>query len=221
MTRWLYVSIALTLVALAGSLGVYFFAYDKLPDQVPTHWNIHGEPDAWTPKEDVFWTFLLLPLAMAGMVLLTLLLPWLSPRQFEVDRFRDVYGYIMMLIVALFGYLHLVTLLASMQERIDLNRLLVGGILLFVALLGNVLGRVQRNFWIGVRTPWTLASERVWIDTHRLAAWLFVAAGLLGFVAVLLGAPLLWCFVGVILAALVPAVYSLVLYKRLAREGRI
>jgi uncharacterized membrane protein len=221
MTRWLYVSIALTLVALAGSLGVYFFAYDQLPDQVPTHWNIHGEPDAWTPKADVFWTFLLLPLVMAGMVLLTVLLPWLSPKQFEVDRFRDVYGYIMMLIVALFGYLHLVTLLASMQERIDLNRLLVGGILLFVALLGNVLGRVQRNFWIGVRTPWTLASERVWIDTHRLAAWLFVAAGLLGFVAVLLGAPLLWCFVGVILAALVPAIYSLVLYKRLAREGRI
>ena len=221
MSRWLIVSVALTVVAFAGSLGVYHFGYDRLPEQVPTHWNIHGEPDGWTPKEDIFGVFLLIPLVMVLLIVVMLILPWLSPKHFEVDRFRDVYGYIMMLVIAMIGYLHVVTLLASFGNQVDLVRLLVGGIFLFFALLGNVLGRVQRNFWIGVRTPWTLANETVWIDTHRLAAWLFVAAGLIGFVAVLLGVPLLWCFVGLMVAALVPVIYSLVLYKRLARQGRI
>jgi uncharacterized membrane protein len=72
-----------------------------------------------------------------------------------------------------------------------------------------------------VRTPWTLASEAVWIRTHRLTAWLFVGFGLAGFVAVLAGAPPLWCFAGLIVAALTPVVYSLVLYKKLQKAGKV
>jgi uncharacterized membrane protein len=223
MTRWLYVSIALTAAAFAASLYVYDFEYDRLPDQVPIHWNIDGVADGFVPKEDALRAFFLLPAVMAGFVLLTLALPWLSPRHFEVDTFRDVYGYVMMLVVALFGYIHVATLWGSLQRDrpVDVGRLVVGGILLFLALIGNVLGRVRRNFWVGVRTPWTLASDGVWNATHRLAAWLFVAAGVLGLVAAVAGAPLLWCFVGIMIAALAPVVYSLVLYKRLERQGRL
>jgi uncharacterized membrane protein len=86
--------------------------------------------------------------------------------------------------------------------------------------IGNVLGKVRRNFWMGVRTPWTLANDTVWAATHRLAARLMVAAGLLGAMAVWLGVPIAICFVLLIAALLVPAVYSLVLYKRLEREGQ-
>lgn len=221
MTRWLYLSIALTVAALAGSLYVYFFQYDRLPEQVPIHWDLYGEPNDWTSKDNVFATFLLWPAVMAGLVVLTLLLPWLSPRQYKVDRFRSTYGYIMALLVALIGYIHVVILWGSLQEKLPLNRLLIGGICLFLALTGNVLGQVRRNFWMGVRTPWTLASETVWNQTHRLAAWLFVACGLLGFILVSAGAPFVWCLAGILVAVLVPALYSLVLYKRLERQGRL
>ena len=77
---------------------------------------------------------------------------------------------------------------------------LVGGTFLFFALLGNVLGRVRRNFYIGVRVPWTLASERVWNDTHRVAAWLFVACGLAGFVIAVAGLPLVAAFAVLLVA---------------------
>jgi uncharacterized membrane protein len=90
---------------------------------------------------------------------------------------------------------------------------------LFFALLGNVLGKVQRNFYVGVRTPWTLASETVWVQTHRLAAWLFTGAGVLGLVIVLVGVPFYFAFGLILVAALVPVVYSLVLYKRLEKKG--
>ena len=99
MTRWLTVSILLTLAALGGSLYTYEFQYDRLPEKVPIHWNIRGVPDRWVPKHDVIWNFLWMPAAMAGIVVLTAILPWLSPKQFDVDRFRDTYGYLMTLVV--------------------------------------------------------------------------------------------------------------------------
>jgi uncharacterized membrane protein len=224
MARWLILSVLLTLAAFGGSLYVYEFQYDRLPEKVPIHWNIHGEPDGWVSKHDVIWTFLLMPAVMAGMVVLTAILPWLSPKPFDVERFRDTYGYLMALVVALFGFIHLLILFGSLEPpgAFDLGRWLVGGIFLFFALIGNVLGRTRRNFWIGVRTPWTLASETVWIQTHRLTAWLFVVIGIAGFVAVVAGVPLVWCFVAFMtLAVFVPVLYSLVLYKRLERQGRL
>ena len=64
---------------------------------------------------------------------------------------------------------------------IDLGRTLFAGLFLALALIGNVLGKVRRNFYIGVRVPWTLASDRVWNDTHRVAAWTMVGGSLVGF----------------------------------------
>jgi uncharacterized membrane protein len=220
MTRWFAVAVVLTLAALGASGYVYYFMYDRLPDLVPTHWNASGAPDAWTPKDKIFPTFLLMPAVMGGILVLTLLLPWLSPRQFEVESFRAVWEYVMFLTTALMGYIHVVILLGSLG-MMDLTTWLLAGMFLFFGLIGNVLGKVRRNFWMGVRTPWTLASDLVWERTHRLAAWLFVAAGVVGFVAVLARVPFYWCFIGLMVAAFVPVFYSLYLYKRLQREGKL
>jgi uncharacterized membrane protein len=226
MTRWWFVSVALTLVALGASLYVYEFRYDDLPDRVPVHWDISFNPDGWAPKSDALLVFFLWPLVMGGFCLLTLALPWLSPRRFRVDAFRGTYGYIMMLAVALMGYLHVALLWATIHPGMNKTtflRFFLGGICLFFGLIGNVLGKVRRNFWMGVRTPWTLASEAVWNRTHRLAAWLFVAAGVIGFLlAMVLPTAAAWvAFVSLPVAALVPVFYSLVLYKRLERQGKL
>lgn len=210
MTRWIYLAVVLTLAAAGGSYYVYHERYDDLPAQVPIHWNLQGNPDGFVSKSDAFVAFGLLPSLMTGLVALTLLLPWLSPRHFEVDRFRSIYGYVMMLAVAVMGYIQFIMLWGSLHPQIAMNRLLVGGLCLFFLLIGAVLGKVRRNFWIGVRTPWTLADEEVWDRTHRLSAWMFVAAGIFGVVAAMVGLPLAICFVAIIAAALVPAVYSLV-----------
>ncbi|HEX5269398.1 MAG TPA: SdpI family protein [Gemmataceae bacterium] len=226
MTRWLYLSVALTVAAFAATLYVWQFRYDDMPAMVPVHWDAHFNPDAFSPKQDVIKTFFILPGAMVLLCLLTLVLPWLSPRRFEVSTFRSTYGYVMMLVTALMGYLHVATLWGAMQpaeNKTIFMRFFLGGICLFFALIGNVMGKVRRNFWMGVRTPWTLASEAVWNATHRLAAWLFVAGGLLGFALVML-LPTDYCWVALLVilpAALLPVVYSLVLYKRLEREGKL
>src|SRR5436305_6807562 len=115
----------------------------------------------------------------------------------------------MVVVVGLMGYIHVVMLYAVTYGLRDFNRPLCSGLFLMLVLMGNVMGKVRRNFFIGVRTPWTLASERVWCDTHRLAAWLFVAVGLSGFALSLIGQWLV--AVGLLVAvAFVLVLYSLV-----------
>jgi uncharacterized membrane protein len=98
-----------------------------------------------------------------------------------------------------------------------MNRAMFGGLAVFIGLLGNVMGKVRRNFWIGIRTPWTLASERVWHSTHRFAAKTMVIGALLSLGGVFAGLPIPWCLALVMAGLLVPVLYSLVVYKRYPR----
>jgi uncharacterized membrane protein len=229
MTRWLVVSMILTAGAFAASAYVYFFQYDSLPDQIAVHWNIKGEPDRIVPKSEAWMNFWLVPFVMILVIVLSVVLPWISPKQFEIERFRPTWEYVIALVVGLFAFIQVALLVGSGGQKLPLGRFFVGVMMLFFALLGNVLGRVKRNFWMGVRTPWTLASEAVWNQTHRVAGWLWVAGGLIGCVGVLalpLVVPvsestvLIGAFVWLMVIALYPVVYSLVLYKRLERQGK-
>jgi uncharacterized membrane protein len=221
MSRWFLVSLALTVLALGVSLYVFFAGREWLPVEVPVHWGITGEPDQFIGRDQLLPYLLIPPGIMAATVVLWQLLPWLSPRRFEVDMFRSTYEQIMGLVVVLCAYLHAAILWAYYSPGLEPVRFIVAGICLFFALIGNLMGKVKRNFWMGIRTPWTLASEPVWERTHRLGAWLFVAAGLIGFVATLAGAPLWPLFVLIVGAALAPVVYSLVIYKQLEKQGRL
>jgi len=116
------------------------------------------------------WAAFLMPEVMAGLLVLFLALPWLSPKQFQVDAFRPTYWFIAFVVLCLMAYIHGLMLWSAAAGAVDTTRALLAGVLLMFGLMGNVLGKVRRNFWVGVRTPWTLANERVWNDTHRLAA---------------------------------------------------
>jgi uncharacterized membrane protein len=195
--------------------------YPSLPERVPTHWNIHGQIDGYGDKT---WATFLTPALMTLMLVVLRLLPWLSPKQFEIDAFRSTYEFVVLLVVGLFAYINALLLIAARGGVVDIGRTMIGGMCLFFLLLGNVLGKVRKNFYVGVRTPWTLASDRVWVDTHRLAARLFVVAGIVGLPFCVWGgtvtsfaAP----FALIMLAALAPAVYSLLHYKRLQRRGEL
>jgi uncharacterized membrane protein len=96
-----------------------------------------------------------------------------------------------------------------------------GGVCLLIALMGNVMGKVRRNFFVGIRTPWTIADERVWNATHRMAAKTFFAGGLLGLLAMILRAPFWLAMTAIVVAALVPVLYSLVFYKQLQGRGEL
>lgn len=227
MSRWVIAGFAIVGAAFAFSAWYGPRALDALPEKVPTHWNIRMEPDQWKSREEVranpFVTLYAFPTGMAALAVLALALPWLSPRTFSVDEFRSTFDYGIALALALMGYLHVVILIGLLGGAGPSVKALFAGMCLFFALIGNILGKVRSNFWMGVRTPWTLASPRVWERTHRMAAWLFVVAGLAGFVASLV-LPEPWTLAvlpPLLIAILLPVPYSLFLYKRLEREGKL
>ena len=213
--KYAALAIGLTLAAFAASVMLY----PRLPAEIPIHWNIHGQVDNQGSKT---WAAFLAPCLMVFMIVLFRFLPWLSPRRFEVsDTGKPTYLYVMVVLLVLLAYLHGLTLAAALGRIPDVGRALVAGLCLIFALLGNVLGKIPRNMYIGVRTPWTIASERVWYATHRLAAKLLVAAGIAGVVMVLAFGWFSAAFVVLMASLLVPVVYSLVYYKRLDRGGDV
>lgn len=203
------------LAILAAGLGAWAAVYGRLPARIPIHWNIHGQVDGWAGKGTALTI-------LAGVVLLFLLFilagEWLSPVSFKISPFRETFNYMMVICAALMLYIHAIVLLSGLHPDRNFGRWLVGGMFVFFALIGNLLGKVRRNFWMGIRTPWTLASEEVWIATHRLGARLMVAAGIAGAVCVALGVPLPVCLALLIGSLLIPVLYSLWLSKKL--EGQ-
>lgn len=197
-----------------------FFAvtvqYASLPDPMPTHWNAAGQVNGWMPK---FWGAYLFPLIMAVMWLLFLVLPKISPRGFEMEPFLRAWGVLKVTILALMAYIGVLVLRAARHGgELSPTAIFVALGILF-AVIGNVLGKVTRNFFVGIRTPWTLASEEVWYRTHRLAGKLFVAAGLFIAAAAFVSIRLWPLFVALGIAALVPVVYSYVIYRKLEAPG--
>jgi uncharacterized membrane protein len=214
MTRKIFL---FEILLIAAALAVTAILYHHLPALVPTHWNFHGQPNDYSPR----WRlFLFGPGFMAAVMLLTWVLPWLSPKRFEIDSFWRTYHMVMLLVFGMMTYIYSAMLWADCGRPIDMGRVISCGICLFFILVGNVMGKLRRNFYVGVRTPWTLASERVWNATHRFAAWTMVASGLIGLVFSIAGL-FLWAILVPLAGALAPVVYSLAYYKQLERRGEI
>ena len=214
MTRKTFI---LEILLAAAALATIAIAYPRLPPSIPVHWDLAGHPNRFGPP----WAlFLLGPGVMALIILLTWLLPWLSPKNFQIEAFRATYGQIMFLFFGLMTYIAAMMIWPALGYALDTGRAIIGGVCLLLALMGNVLGKVRRNFFIGIRTPWTLASERVWNATHRFAGKVWVATGLMGLafaVADAKGWPLYILLAG----ALAPVLYSLIYYKQLERRGEL
>jgi uncharacterized membrane protein len=156
-----------------------------------------------------------LPLVMAGLSLVFLALPAISPRGFRFERFRGVWGVLQSAILAFLLLVQALVLFSAMGRPVDMTRGLEAGVGLLLAVMGNFLGKITRNFFVGIRTPWTLASEEVWMRTHRLGGKLFVLAGLAMFALALAGAGPVAMMIVVGAAALVSAAASYVFYRRL------
>jgi uncharacterized membrane protein len=214
MTRKVFV---FKILLIAAALAATVVLYPQLPARVPLHWNFHMEPDSYGPKSALY---LFGPGFMAAVMLLTWLFPRLSPRRFEIDSFWRTYNHVMLLLFGMMAYLYAVMLWADCGRSIDMGRAILCGICLFIVLFGNVMGKLRRNFYLGIRTPWTLASERVWNATHRFAARITVAAGLLG-LALSIADLYLWAVLGLLVGGLAPVIYSLMIYKQLERRGEL
>lgn len=196
---------------LAAAFSVW--AWPRLPAVVTTHWNVKGAPDGYSSR---LLAAGLLPLVLVALPLIFRVLPKIDPKGENYAKFSDAYWLIANSIVLFLAGIHLVVLLNAMGTPVDINLVVGVGVGLLLMVMGNYLGKVQPNWFMGVRTPWTLASPQVWRKTHRTAGWLFVLAGLIIVVAAFI--PFIPSTtvtgVAIALAALIPVVQSYFLWKR-------
>jgi uncharacterized membrane protein len=203
----------IVLFAVAILYSLYMAAH--LPDVVPTHWGINGKPDAYGSK----WiNLLIMPGVLLVLAGLTYVLPIISPQKFRMQPFEETYGVVFFFVSLMMLAIHVVIVQASVNAGFDMNRVLMAVIFGFFAVIGNMMGRVKRNFFMGIRTPWTIADERVWHSTHRFAARLWLVGGAAGAIAALAGAPI-WFSVALLMGiSFLPVFKSYVDYTRLPHD---
>ena len=202
---------AFSLALIAGSFLFSAAVYLWLPDQIPSHWNLAGEVDSTMSKT---WGAFMMPLIMLGLYGVFRVIPALSPKGYGIEAANSGFVGIRVAVFALFALLNVLILLAALGVPIAMGSavsMAVGGLL---AVLGWFLDRLPRNFYVGIRTPWTIVDEDNWTRTHRLGKWLFMAAGLVMVVGGIMGANAFVIAAAALAAGLVPMVYSYVIYRQ-------
>lgn len=202
----------LGLLFVVAMIAITVALYPRLPDPVPTRWSSRMQADDFTPKP---WGAFVHCLLMGGTWLLFLVLPRISPRGFGFEGFRRVWQIIQVSILGFFFLASTTALLTAAGVTMMPDRLIEAAVGLLAIILGNFLGKLRKNFFVGIKTPWTLASDEVWLRTHRLGGKLTVVAGFVLLIASIAGFGIGVGIACVIAAALIPALYSFILYRRL------
>ncbi len=204
--------VVLLLVAAATIVGVAL--WNRLPDPMASHWGTNDQVNGYMSK---FWGVFLMPLITLGMMLLFLLIPNIDPLKANIAQFRDVFNLFITLIVAFMLYIYILTLRWNLgYTDFGMSKAMLPALGILFFFVGYMLRKAKRNFFIGIRTPWTLSSDKVWDETHRLGSILFMASGALTFVGSFFGGmTAFWfLFVPVIGSTLITLVYSYVLYQQ-------
>lgn len=168
-SRTLYVIITAMFLS-----GIAVLPY--MPNPTPIHWNAAGAVDGYGSP---LLAVMLAPLIALAVVILMPLMPKLDPRHENYTSFQGSYKLIMSVLVLFFALIHGIVIGAGLGWPISIPRTMMLGMGVMFGLIGNELGRVQPNYFVGIRTPWTLANPEVWRRTHRMGGRMLAGAGVL------------------------------------------
>ncbi len=205
-------SFILVLILILISILSGLALWERLPLQMASHWNAADEVDGYTSR---FWGVFLMPLISLGMLALFWVIPRIDPLRENIARFRGVFNSFIVIVIALMLYMHFLTLLYNLGVTFRMSRLLLPAMAVLFFFTGELVRHAKRNWFIGIRTPWTLSDDRVWAETHRLGSLLFKGAAVWMVIGVLLGIRSSWALLlPLLIAAFVPIVYSYLLFER-------
>ncbi|HEV8449740.1 MAG TPA: SdpI family protein [Gemmatimonadaceae bacterium] len=174
MRKWY--PVLLVAIATIASIVVY----PRLPDRVPTHFDIRGNPNAYGPR----WVpTVIVPVMILALWGLLRGLPKIDPRRANYAKMQDTYDLVVNLILTMVTTLHLLLLAGTMGSRVPFIRLMPAVVGVFFVAIGNLLPRAKPNWWFGIRTPWTLSNDRVWERTHRVGGYVMTLIGVLAIVS--------------------------------------
>ena len=204
--HWKMLALTSVIILLPALAGVIL--WNRLPEKMPSHWNMAGEIDGWSSK----------PFAVFGLPLILLAAQWLCLLGTTADPKKEnhsdkVLQLIIWIIPVLSVVLHVLTYAAALGHRVRMEMIMPALVGLVLVIVGNYLPKCKQNYTIGIKIPWTLSSEENWNRTHRMAGRLWVACGLVCMLTGFFGG--FWIFFGLVLVmVLVPFLYSWLLFRK-------
>lgn len=199
------------IVTLSFILAYYF--YPLMPDYIATHWGVDGQANGYMDK---FWGLYFMPFLSFTLYFLFTYLPATDPYKKNFDEFKSHYYLFIDIIYMFFMYMYLLIITWNLGYRFNMLQVLSPGFAMLFIFAGFLMGKAKQNWFVGIRTPWTMSSKIVWTKTHRLGAILYSYSGILCLLALFIPQnSLLLIMFPIIGVSLFLFVYSYYLYKQL------
>jgi len=206
-----------TIILSLAAIGVGLVLEPRFPEQMAVHWNEQGVADGYGSRFMGIW---FLPLMTIGLTLLLLGIPRIDPLKKNIDQFKKEYYTFILLFVFFFIYLHGISLLFNLGVQFNLLTVMIPAFAGFFYYIGVMMEKAKRNYFIGVRTPWTLADDEVWNETHRVGAKGFKIGGVITLLGVVFPSVAIWLMmVPLLVVSVFIVVYSYVVFRRLHPNG--
>lgn len=201
-----------SLLVIIISFGLAWYFYPRLPDMIVSHWGITGEPDDYMGKGFGLFFVPVLIIIFTGLFYL---IPKIDPLKKNIESFRKYFDWFIIIFELFFLYLYILTIVFNLGYKFNMLIWLMPAFVVLFYYVGVILGKAKRNYFVGIRTPWTLASDKVWDKTHKLGSILFKLATLPFLVAIFLPSIGFCIFiVYLIIIAIWLAIYSYLEFRK-------
>jgi len=202
--------IIIGIVLISFAIGIYVFP--EMPQKIASHWNSQGEVNGYMSK---FWGIFLMPIISVGLFLLFVIIPRIDPYKSNIEKFRKYYDNFILLIILFLFYIYLLTIFWNMNYRFNMITLLSPAFAILFYYSGVLIENAKMNYFIGIRTPWTLSSEKVWDKTHKIGGKLFKIAGIIAILGILFQSYAIFLIlVPMLLSAIYSVVFSYIEYQK-------
>lgn len=195
---------------IAFIVGAYL--YPQMGERMATHWGISGAADGFGSR---FEGLFLLPLIAFAASCLMLAIPYIDPLKSNIEKFRSEYNLFVVFMAGFFYYLYALTILYNFGIRFSMTTFFMPALALLMLYTGRLLKRTHRNYFIGIRTPWTLANDTVWDKTHKFGGTAFQVVGVITLLGIFFPEQaFMFLMIPLMIAVVSMLVYSYIAFKQ-------
>jgi uncharacterized membrane protein len=201
---------ALVIIILAILTSIYF--YPILPNQLASHWDINGNVNGYMPKPLALF---LMPLISLILLAVFFVLPEIDPWKKNIKMFKKYFDDFVLIFIGFLFYLHLLTMMWHLDYRFNMIQYLAPAFAVIFYYAGELTQHAKRNWFIGIRTPWTMTNDKIWNKVNERGGKLFKVCGIICLAALFLpNDALLLIIVPILVTTAYVFIYSYVLFDK-------
>jgi len=207
-----YFKLSLLLIVLMFAIGFYF--YPKMPEKMATHWNAKGVVDGYSSRAVGLF---MMPIITLILYTFFQLIPKIDPLGRNIKKFEKYWNAFKVIFLLFMAYMYIVTLAANLGYAFNMNYIIMPAIAVLFYFCGILVENAKRNWFIGIRTPWTLSSDKVWKKTHKLGAKIFKLYAVVILFGLFFEHYLIWIILTILPLSLYLLIYSYLEWRKIKK----